>query len=86
MIGGWRGRPGLDLEEGWYHVLNRGIERRSIFKSSKCYSHFVELLRSKPGGAPPRIRSKARGALKVRSAVPALQKKKPSSPAEKLPL
>ncbi len=34
----------LDLEGGWYHVLNRGIERRSIFQSLKCYSHFVELL------------------------------------------
>jgi len=38
----------LDLEGGWYHVLNRGIERRSIFKSSKCYSHFVELLSRLP--------------------------------------
>jgi putative transposase len=38
----------LDLEGGWYHVLNRGIERRSIFKSSKCYSHFVELLSQLP--------------------------------------
>jgi putative transposase len=38
----------LDLEGGWYHVLNRGIERRSIFKSSNCYSHFVELLSRLP--------------------------------------
>ena len=38
----------LDLEGGWYHVLNRGIERRSIFRSSKCYSHFVELLSQLP--------------------------------------
>ena len=38
----------LDLEGGWYHALNRGIERRSIFKSAKCYSHFVELLSQLP--------------------------------------
>jgi putative transposase len=38
----------LDLAGGWYHVLNRGIERRSIFKSSNCYSHFVELLSRLP--------------------------------------
>jgi hypothetical protein len=29
-------------------VLNRGIERRPIFRSSKCYSHFVELLAHLP--------------------------------------
>jgi putative transposase len=38
----------LDLEGAWYHVLNRGIERRPIFKSAKCYSHFVELLAQLP--------------------------------------
>jgi putative transposase len=38
----------LDLEGGWYHVLNRGIDRRTIFKSSNCYSHFLELLSQLP--------------------------------------
>src|SRR5258707_3224571 len=38
----------LDLEGGWYHVLNRGIDRRTIFKSSDCYSHIVELLSRLP--------------------------------------
>jgi hypothetical protein len=49
----------LDLEGGWYHVLNRGIERRPIFKSSKCYSHFVELFRTTETfrGTDSRVRS-----------------------------
>jgi REP-associated tyrosine transposase len=38
----------LDLEGGWYHVLNRGIDRHTIFKSSNCYSQFVELLSQLP--------------------------------------
>jgi REP element-mobilizing transposase RayT len=29
-------------------VLNRGIDRRTIFKSSNCYSHFLELLSQLP--------------------------------------
>jgi putative transposase len=45
----------LDLEGGWYHVLNRGIERRSIFKSAKCYSRFVELLGRLPARFGVRI-------------------------------
>jgi putative transposase len=38
----------LDLGGGWYHVLNRGIDRRTIFKSLNSYSHFVELLSGLP--------------------------------------
>ena len=34
----------IALEDGWYHVINRGIERRSIFRSPADYRHFVELL------------------------------------------
>jgi hypothetical protein len=44
VMGGWHGQRCSIWKEAWYHVCNRGIERRPIFKSSKCYSHFVELL------------------------------------------
>src|ERR1700739_588885 len=26
----------VDLPGGWYHVLNRGIEKRAIFRSARC--------------------------------------------------
>jgi hypothetical protein len=43
--GAWLSRPlRIALEDGWYHVINRGIERRSIFRSAADYRHFVELL------------------------------------------
>ena len=38
----------IALEDGWYHVINRGIERRSIFRSTADYRHFVELLAQWP--------------------------------------
>jgi putative transposase len=31
----------IDLAGGWYHVVNRGIERRPIFKTAEDYDHFV---------------------------------------------
>jgi len=34
----------LDYPGAWYHVLNRGIERRPIYPSRRCYEKFVELL------------------------------------------
>jgi putative transposase len=34
----------LDIEGGWYHVVNRGIERRAIFRAAGNYEHFLELL------------------------------------------
>ena len=33
----------IDVEGGWYQVVNRGIERRSIFKKQRSYAHFLEL-------------------------------------------
>jgi len=39
----------LDVEGGWYHVLNRGIERKVIFRDPQYYSHFIELLSRLPG-------------------------------------
>jgi hypothetical protein len=38
----------LALQDGWYDLINRGIERRSIFRSATDYRHFVELLAQLP--------------------------------------
>jgi hypothetical protein len=34
----------VDFPGAWYHVLNRGTERGSIFYSNRCYERFIELL------------------------------------------
>jgi putative transposase len=34
----------LDIEGGWYHVMNRGLEKRQIFPDEQANLHFVELL------------------------------------------
>lgn len=34
----------VDFPGAWYHVLNRGIEKRAIFRSQRCYEKFIELL------------------------------------------
>lgn len=34
----------VNLPEGWYHCMNRGIERRSIFVDARDYKPFVALL------------------------------------------
>jgi REP element-mobilizing transposase RayT len=39
--------PG-DFPGAWYHVLNRGIERLAIFRSTRCCEKFIELLSSLP--------------------------------------
>jgi hypothetical protein len=39
----------IDFPGAWYHVLNRGIEKRSIFRSQRCYERFLELLSALPG-------------------------------------
>jgi putative transposase len=39
----------IDFPGAWYHVLNRGIEKRSIFRSQHCYERFLELLSALPG-------------------------------------
>jgi putative transposase len=38
----------LDIEGGWYHVVNRGIEKRVIFRGVCGYEHFIELLAKLP--------------------------------------
>jgi REP element-mobilizing transposase RayT len=34
----------IDVEDGWYHVTARGIERREIFGEDREYLHFQDLL------------------------------------------
>jgi REP element-mobilizing transposase RayT len=34
----------LDIEGGWYHVMNRGLEKRRIFPDQRANEHFLELL------------------------------------------
>jgi REP element-mobilizing transposase RayT len=34
----------LDIENGWYHVINRGLEKRQIFPDERTNLHFLELL------------------------------------------
>ena len=38
----------VDFPGAWYHVLNRGTERRAIFRSTLCYEKFIQLLSSLP--------------------------------------
>src|SRR5258707_14671755 len=34
----------IELTHGWYHVLNRGVERRQIFPDQQANLHFLKLL------------------------------------------
>jgi hypothetical protein len=34
----------LDIEGGWYHVINRGLEKRLIFPDERTNAHFLDLL------------------------------------------
>ena len=47
----------LDIAGGWYHVLNRGIEKRVIFRNASGYEHFCGLL----AGLPQRFGVKVHG-------------------------
>ena len=38
----------VDFPGAWYHVLNRGIERRTIFPTRRCCEKFIELLSGLP--------------------------------------
>jgi putative transposase len=38
----------VDVKGGWYHVVNRGIEKRAIFRSVSCYERFIDLLARLP--------------------------------------
>jgi REP element-mobilizing transposase RayT len=34
----------IDVAHGWYHVTNRGTDRKVIFTDSRCCEHFLELM------------------------------------------
>lgn len=34
----------IDLVDGWYHVMSRGLERRDVFSDDRDHAHFVGLL------------------------------------------
>ena len=38
----------ISVENGWYHVLNRGIDGRQLFPDDHANEHFLELLESMP--------------------------------------
>ncbi|MBU0714303.1 MAG: hypothetical protein KJ964_02970 [Verrucomicrobia bacterium] len=38
----------INIEEEWYHILNRGIKRREIFNTTDDYRHFLELVNKLP--------------------------------------
>jgi len=47
----------IDIRGGWYHIFNRGIERREIFRSAEDYRHFLGLV----GELPERYRGYIHG-------------------------
>jgi putative transposase len=34
----------LEIPNGWYHVINRGHQRRAIFRDRRCYEDLGERL------------------------------------------
>jgi REP element-mobilizing transposase RayT len=38
----------IDLEGGWYHVINRGLERRRIFEAKADFDRFIRVLGELP--------------------------------------
>jgi REP element-mobilizing transposase RayT len=38
----------LEIAGAWYHVINRGHERRAIFRDRRCYQDFLERLAQLP--------------------------------------
>jgi putative transposase len=47
----------IEIENGWYHVLNRGLEGRQIFPDNDANQHFLELLGTLPTRFGVRIHS-----------------------------
>ena len=45
----------IDVPHGWYHVLNRGVERRQIFPDEQANLHFLKLLGCLPSRFGVRI-------------------------------
>jgi REP element-mobilizing transposase RayT len=45
----------VNVPDGWYHVLNRGVERRQMFPDEQSNLHFLELLGCLPSRFGVRI-------------------------------
>src|SRR5580704_15325909 len=45
------------MENGWYHVMNRGIDGRQLFPDNEANEHFRELLARMPTRFGLRIRA-----------------------------
>src|SRR4051812_18662427 len=49
----------IDVEDGWYHVINRGIERRRIFRTAAGFARFVDVLADFPSRFDVRVHAYA---------------------------
>ena len=38
----------LEIQGGWYHVINRGHQRRAIYRDRRCYEDFLKRLEQLP--------------------------------------
>ena len=38
----------IALKEGWYHLINRGLERRRIFQAKADFDRFIRVLGELP--------------------------------------
>src|ERR1700741_2077444 len=47
----------LEIEQGWYHVINRGHQRRAIFRDRTDYENFLERLAEFPSRFGVRVHS-----------------------------
>ena len=45
----------IAVENGWYHVVNRGIDGRQLFPDDRANEHFLELLKRMPARFDLRI-------------------------------
>jgi putative transposase len=41
-------QPRLKIPNGWYHVINRGHQRKAIFRDRRCYADFLKRLEQFP--------------------------------------
>jgi REP element-mobilizing transposase RayT len=47
----------LEIPGGWYHIINRGHQRRAIFRDRRCYEDFLKRLGQLPQRFGVRIHS-----------------------------
>jgi hypothetical protein len=45
----------IAVANGWYDVLNRGIDGRQLFPDDRANEHFLELLKSLPAPLNTRL-------------------------------